>query len=46
VELLEPLSRNPDATELPELETASVYSGSPRSTFVPVRRLAASAGEA
>jgi hypothetical protein len=47
VELLEPASRNPDATELPELETASAYSGSqPRSTFVPVRRLAASAGEA
>ncbi len=47
VELLEPASRNPDATELPELETASAYSGSqPRSTFVSVRRLAASAGEA
>jgi anaerobic magnesium-protoporphyrin IX monomethyl ester cyclase len=47
VELLEPLSRNPDATELPEVETASAYSDSrPRSTFVSVQRLAASAGEA
>ena len=47
VDLLEPLSRNPDATQLPELETASAYSGSqPRSSFVPVQRLATSAGEA
>jgi radical SAM superfamily enzyme YgiQ (UPF0313 family) len=47
VDLLEPLSRNPDATELPELETAASYSDSrPRSSFVPVQRLAASAGEA
>jgi len=47
VDLLELLSRNPDATELPELETVSAYSGSrPRSSFVPVQRLATSAGEA
>ncbi len=47
VDLLEPLSRNPDATELPELETVSAYSGSqPRSSFVPVQRLATSDGEA
>jgi anaerobic magnesium-protoporphyrin IX monomethyl ester cyclase len=47
VDLLEPLSRNPDATELPELEIASACSGSrSRSSFVPVRRLATSAGEA
>jgi anaerobic magnesium-protoporphyrin IX monomethyl ester cyclase len=47
LESLEPFSRNPDATELPELETASASSGSrQRSSFVPVRRLTASAGEA
>ena len=44
VNLLEPLSRNPDATELPDL---SAYSGSrPRSSFVSVRGLVTSAGEA
>ena len=47
VNLLEPLSRNPDATELPDLQTASAYSGSrPRSSFVSVRGLVTSAGEA
>ena len=47
VHLLEPLSRNPDATELPELEPASAYSGSRESSsFVPVQRLVASAGDA
>ena len=47
VNLLEPLSRNPDATELPDLQTSSAYSGSrPRSSFVSVRGLVTSAGEA
>jgi anaerobic magnesium-protoporphyrin IX monomethyl ester cyclase len=47
VDLLEPLSRNPDATELPELETASTYSSTRRrSSFVPVHGLVTSAGEA
>jgi anaerobic magnesium-protoporphyrin IX monomethyl ester cyclase len=47
VDLLEPLSRNPDATELPDLETASTYSSSRRrSSFVPVHGLVTSAGEA
>jgi anaerobic magnesium-protoporphyrin IX monomethyl ester cyclase len=47
VDLLEPLSRNPDATELPDLETASTYSSTRRrSSFVPVHGLVTSAGEA
>jgi anaerobic magnesium-protoporphyrin IX monomethyl ester cyclase len=47
VDLLEPLSRNLDATELPELEPASAYSSSrEQSSFVSVQRLMASAGEA
>jgi radical SAM superfamily enzyme YgiQ (UPF0313 family) len=45
--VLEPLSRNPDATELPDLQTASAYPGSRRgSSFVSVRGLVTSAGEA
>lgn len=47
VELLEPLSRNLDPTELPALETATTYSSSRlRSSFVPVHGLVTSAGEA
>jgi hypothetical protein len=46
VDLLEPLSRNPDATELSGLETASTdCTSSAPSPFVPVHGLVTSAGE-
>jgi anaerobic magnesium-protoporphyrin IX monomethyl ester cyclase len=46
VELLEPSSRNADATELPDLETASTCcTPESRSPLIPVRGLAASAGD-
>jgi hypothetical protein len=52
VRALEPLSRNLDATELPELAIAKHQAGgsrehdTERESFVPLRGLAASAGEA
>ena len=46
VDLLEPLSRNPDATELYDLRPASAACApGPRSLFVPAHELAGSAGE-
>jgi anaerobic magnesium-protoporphyrin IX monomethyl ester cyclase len=46
VDLLEPLSRNPDATELPDVERASTQCASQTpSPFVPVHGLVPSAGD-
>jgi anaerobic magnesium-protoporphyrin IX monomethyl ester cyclase len=46
VEMLEPVSRNADATELPEEEVSAYSTSRPSKSFVSVRRLAPSAGEA
>jgi anaerobic magnesium-protoporphyrin IX monomethyl ester cyclase len=46
VQQLEPLSRNPDATEFTDRDSEPEYAGVPRRAFVPLRELATSAGEA